>query len=418
MNLCRKTKLNWREGRLGKPAFTLVELLVVIAIIGMLIALLLPAVQAAREAARRMQCSNNMKQFSLALHTYHDANMEFPGVNKSIPAYDENGVRLTTADGYPDCMTWFGVAFSLLPQIEQIARYDAWIGTYPTQGPSVSEPNSMFPFIEKTPFLACPSDSNATSASVPVSSIVVSRADHFNNLVQGNEADASNSRCAARAIFNGGNSDWNRPRPQTGWQTMAIAGCVDGTSNTIAISEIATISEAGTRLIKGGVLHVPDMGGSGKGFNEGIETACYNKRDPVDRTLMLGDPVAEARRGFFGFSGRPADTTFNTALPPNAPSCQQLNSRDSFGAYTASSYHTGGVNCGMFDGAVKLIADSINWKSSWVTATWVPEIQPSNTAGNAGSTGQPGQVMEGGPSDFGVWGALGSRDGGESSGSL
>lgn len=96
--------------------FTLVELLVVIAIIGILVALLLPAVQAAREAARRTECTNNMKQLGLALHNYHDTHQAFPpGVVTTLP----NNLRGCTAT--PQAWGWLTF---ILPFMEQQAVYD------------------------------------------------------------------------------------------------------------------------------------------------------------------------------------------------------------------------------------------------------------------------------------------------------
>ncbi len=98
-------------------AFTLVELLVVIAIIGILVALLLPAVQAAREAARRMQCSNNLKQLGLALHNYHDTYRAFP------PACIKE--KWQDGSGSAQALLWSG---SILPYMEQQPLFDKIVG--------------------------------------------------------------------------------------------------------------------------------------------------------------------------------------------------------------------------------------------------------------------------------------------------
>ena len=131
--------------------FTLVELLVVIAIIGILVALLLPAVQAAREAARRMQCSNNLKQMGLAVHNYADANRSFPPGN--------------ITDG-PCCSTLSHITWpiSILPYIEQSSLSAQYKYELPNEDPA-----NAFARTQRVAVYECPSDMNAGQLLVPAS---------------------------------------------------------------------------------------------------------------------------------------------------------------------------------------------------------------------------------------------------------
>src|SRR2546423_832762 len=130
-----------------RRGFTLVELLVVIAIIGVLVALLLPAVQAARESARRMSCASNLRQVGLATHNYHDINQAFPiGVSNDIPG---------AGNGSNSNWTW---PARILPFIEQSALYsqlNVGIGNAPL--PTAGTPLAQA-LLTPIPIYMCPSD--------------------------------------------------------------------------------------------------------------------------------------------------------------------------------------------------------------------------------------------------------------------
>lgn len=137
-----------------RPGFTLVELLVVIAIIAMLVTLLLPAVNAAREAARRMQCSNNIRQLGLALHNYHGAHGEFPpGSIGRNPGHANTPYDLSYAVANGLQRTPFFV--HIYPFLEESNIYDAYDFERSTIS-QATDPNS--PITKSLATMSCPSD--------------------------------------------------------------------------------------------------------------------------------------------------------------------------------------------------------------------------------------------------------------------
>jgi prepilin-type N-terminal cleavage/methylation domain-containing protein/prepilin-type processing-associated H-X9-DG protein len=143
-----------------RTGFTLIELLVVIAIIGILIALLLPAVQKVREAANRMACANNLKQIGLAMHTYHDANGVLPSAHiETCPP----GTTGTSEDG---CQYWGGWGIQILPYLEQGNLY----ATYNNAFPNPSEggvPQNETACQQLVKVYNCPSDPRAGQIMPP-----------------------------------------------------------------------------------------------------------------------------------------------------------------------------------------------------------------------------------------------------------
>ena len=386
----KKNAKTGKQGRISKLcAFTLVELLVVIAIIGILIALLLPAVQAAREAARRMSCSNNLKQLGLSLHTYHDATKGLPATRSTFGA--------TNQDGNPGGPFWGG-HIALLPYVEQSAAYSnltSFIpsvnygdsGIIPWESPGFGNPDLRT--IPVSGFV-CPSDSNPNftdsdswacgGSGRTASTYMFSIGDAMNNF------EDSNSNIHDRSLFN-----------PVMWKAMGA--CVDGTSNTIGMAEAWKFFGADSwgdfsTAYRGGIVGV----GSADIANSlsARVTECLNRVE--GKSNIIPGFQTRTMRGsvLYGSCG---NNSFHTVLPPNSPNCASGGPNDntvgSWGIFSASSNHTGGVNVTLMDGSVTFVSETV----SCVTA---------------GLTGDRPAQRTSGKSDFGIWGAMGTPNGGES----
>lgn len=366
-------------------AFTLVELLVVIAIIGILIALLLPAVQAAREAARRMQCSNNLKQIGLAIHTYHDATRGFP----ASTGFSRIGTTFPLASldiGPNQNFAIYGPLMALCPYIEQGAIYERFVAC--TKDPDNTTLNTDWKNAKISGF-ACPSATVQTDG-FSGNGITNLGQIHSTNYVYclGDNGSGVNLKVKNNRGMFGGNK-----------QFRSMGSMSDGTSNTIVYAETVAGTTNG-KMVKGNIAEVS----SGDDVTGPTPQICADQRDKV----QLKNNVIVNPRGMAWWYGLPAYNGFLTILPPNSPSCTNQpvsgedNTQFSSGIYSASSNHTGGINALRGDGSVEFVSETINSISS----PW----PPTGTAINPMTI----QKVESGKSPFGVWGALGSINGGES----
>jgi prepilin-type N-terminal cleavage/methylation domain-containing protein/prepilin-type processing-associated H-X9-DG protein len=343
--------------------FTLVELLVVIAIIGVLIALLLPAVQAAREAARRMQCTNRLKQLGIALHNYHDNNGAFPAScgGKALRA----DTTWATANPNKGREGYDSAFMYLLPFMEQIARYNNYLASVNADPGSTTYTYVLDGRVDEW---LCPSDTNSKNLN------------RYNNPLRLNYLVCLGDQYQQTDVYTLAYATNTRGFFQGRWKYTSFSTITDGTSNTIAFGETCTPVVYTGVEIKGNAAKISIAGAF-------VPNVCLTLKT-ANNTLAS---TANIERGYDFSTGEVRGTGFLTVPAPNTPNCAYGN----WGIYGVSSNHAGGANCAYGDGSVHFINDSIN------NAT-------------AGTSGLASASPTDGPSPFGVWGALGTVDAGES----
>ena len=361
--------------------FTLIELLVVISIIALLISLLLPAVQSAREAARRAQCTNNLKQIGLAMHNYVSASVALPPVSVDCPASNCAYGPLPNNSPYPH-QNWSQHA-RLLPFMEQIPLYNAINWSF---GARFSDGDVVYD--DRVP----PDNASGGRDSIPQMTVLVSTVAAFLCPSDNNPGSsgtfylggthklvgASNYACniGLNRRLTGGGPDltWKLNGPNyiaSAWDgtvnnTTNLATFTDGTSNTAIFSEWVKGQAVPTGAAKNGLGEVYNLG----------QNSNYFRTDFLFAQLCNTVPITSANQQWqwkgewWGFGGT---MIYSHTQTPNRTACvyHDIN-QDSRGTITmigASSNHPGGVNVLFMDGSVRFVNNTVSYLYWYAIAT-------------------------------------------------
>jgi prepilin-type N-terminal cleavage/methylation domain-containing protein/prepilin-type processing-associated H-X9-DG protein len=328
--------------------FTLVELLVVIAIIGVLVALLLPAVQAAREAARRMQCQSHMKNLALAVTNYETAKKRLPSGTEAITVSPRTNIATYQMYAGPQ----FSWIVRVLPYLELQSTYAQF--NFASTATVLSQNVAAAPEKTQPAILLCPSDSAGgrlyQDDAMTRGPDGVTRALGKGNYVgYGSPEHLNSSRTFSGALIDGG---------------QELKRVSDGTSQTIAVTEVRTRDVAEDQR---GAWALAWTGCSILGLDlhsESLGTLSWESSGHPDVPYIPGMSL-----------GKPAE-----ANPPNNPlsawNRDQLRRcpdtvgadldhmpcdlNDSWGTAAPRSLHPGGVNCSYLDGSVHWLTDDVN----------------------------------------------------------
>jgi prepilin-type N-terminal cleavage/methylation domain-containing protein len=306
-----------------KSAFTLVELLVVVAIIGVLVALILPAVQSAREAARRMSCGNNLRQIGLALQNFESVNKNFP-----------SSLRPTPADAAGLFQGWSAHA-QILPYLENANLYQGINFELPYSSQSSISSVRVKSFI-------CPSEMKATPRFDATGAIVHVPANYATN--QG-----------PWFVFNPVTREGS-PGAFRHYLPIRPSEITDGLSATLGFSEV----KAHSSYLRNSSISNASQPMPGK---------------PDDLCSLGGDFKQDGAHGEW-VDGKAHETAFTTTFPPNVRiNCPNTGNGDvdwitqsegrsatipTFAAFPSRSFHPAGVLANCMDGSVHLISNSID----------------------------------------------------------